>query len=90
MKTTVEIDDDLFRQAKVLAAQRGITLRELMQTGLKLAMAEVGNHPRRTRVAFPLVGSGVRQGRITSEDVYRAMNEADEEEAQEHARLVRR
>lgn len=90
MKTTIEIDDALFRQAKVLAAQRGITLKKLVQTGLKLAIAAEMKPVQRTRIKFPLIESKDPNHRITSEDVYRAMDEADEEEAREHARFMRR
>lgn len=33
MKTTVELSDDLYRQAKVEAALRGRKLRELVEAG---------------------------------------------------------
>ncbi|MCS6951477.1 MAG: hypothetical protein RMK57_09840 [Bryobacterales bacterium] len=35
MKTTVEISDALLRRAKQIAAERGVTLRELLETGLR-------------------------------------------------------
>lgn len=35
MKTTVEIADGLFAEAKALAARRKVTLRELIQDGLR-------------------------------------------------------
>ena len=35
MKTTVEISDDLLRQAKEYAARRGIPLREVIEFGLQ-------------------------------------------------------
>jgi hypothetical protein len=35
MKTTIELPDPLFRQAKILAARRGTTLRELVVEGLQ-------------------------------------------------------
>jgi hypothetical protein len=35
MKTTIELPDPLFRRAKVLAAQRGTTLRNLVIEGLQ-------------------------------------------------------
>jgi hypothetical protein len=38
MKTTVELSDDLFQQAKEYAARMGIPLREVMEFGLQLAL----------------------------------------------------
>jgi hypothetical protein len=35
MKTTVELPDPLFRRAKILAARRGTTLRDLIIDGLQ-------------------------------------------------------
>jgi Zn-dependent alcohol dehydrogenase len=35
MKTTIELPDPLFRRAKVLAARRGATLRDLVVEGLR-------------------------------------------------------
>lgn len=37
MKTTVDLPDDLLHRAKVVAAQRRITLKDLFMTGLDLA-----------------------------------------------------
>ncbi|MFP5332721.1 MAG: hypothetical protein ACLGHX_10235 [Acidimicrobiia bacterium] len=34
MKTTLELNDDLFRRAKTLAAQEGITLRQLVERAI--------------------------------------------------------
>ncbi len=39
MKTTVEIDDALFRQAKVYAATHGHSLRSLLEDGLRERLA---------------------------------------------------
>lgn len=35
MKTTIELADDLLRSAKRIAADEGITLRELVEAGLR-------------------------------------------------------
>jgi antitoxin component of RelBE/YafQ-DinJ toxin-antitoxin module len=40
MKTTVEISDPLLERAKRLAAERGSTLRDLIETGLKRVLEE--------------------------------------------------
>jgi hypothetical protein len=44
MKTTLEIPDALFRQAKRRAAEQGITLRELVERALR---ATLGAGPKR-------------------------------------------
>jgi hypothetical protein len=49
MKTTVEISDALAREAKALAARERITLRELIETGLRQVLRD-----RRTKVVFRL------------------------------------
>ena len=38
MKTTIDLPDDLLHRAKIVAAQRRTTLRELVQTGLDLVL----------------------------------------------------
>ena len=35
MRTTVDIPDDLYRAIKILAAERGTTVRELVLEGLE-------------------------------------------------------
>ena len=50
MKTTVEIPDNLMRKAKALAARQKITLRALIEEGLRKVLRE----PEGEREAFKL------------------------------------
>ncbi len=52
MKTTVEVPDDLYRQAKAEAALRGRKLRDLIEEGLRLVLEA----PRKTRRHPSLAG----------------------------------
>ena len=45
MKTTIEISDELARMAKAHAARENITLRALIERGLRLAL-RADRHPR--------------------------------------------
>ncbi len=49
MKTTVEIADPLFRQAKQHCSTKGISLRELIESALRLAL-----EPSKRRAPFRL------------------------------------
>ncbi|MGH3908817.1 MAG: type II toxin-antitoxin system VapB family antitoxin [Pseudonocardiaceae bacterium] len=40
MKTTIEIDDELFRRAKVRAAEQGSSLRSVVEDALRRALDE--------------------------------------------------
>lgn len=49
MRTTIDLDDQLFRQLKQTAARRGTTLRKLVNEYLRVALARP---ERRTRYRF--------------------------------------
>lgn len=45
MKTTIDLPDDLLHRAKVAAAQRKTTLKELVQTGLDWVLRTSADDP---------------------------------------------
>ncbi len=45
MRTTIELPDDLLRLAKVAAAERGSTFRELVMQGLRKVLSEASEKP---------------------------------------------
>lgn len=49
MKTTIELSDNLLRQAKAVARREGVTLRALIETGLRTLLQE-----RKTKQPFEL------------------------------------
>ena len=53
MKTTIDIADSLFAEAKAVAAEQGTTLRSLIEEGLRLTVAR-----RRKAGAFRLRDAG--------------------------------
>lgn len=58
MKTTLEIPDDLLREAKAKAALEGIRLKDLIARSLKIEVrgSQAGGAKRR-RLKFPLLES---------------------------------
>ena len=50
MKTTVEISDALFRDAKAYAARHGIPLREVFERGLQMVVKGAPSPGRRFRL----------------------------------------
>lgn len=89
LKTTIEISDDLFRQAKAQAALQGIRLRDLVEYGLRLAMEAPQSPTNGKRTAFPLIKGSSNASVLTDEQVSATLAEMDEEEAQRHAGFVR-
>lgn len=77
MKTTIELPDDLVRQARRIARQEGATLRALVEEGLQRSL-EARRKAARRRLDFPTYGGsglteefqGARWSRIRDE-IYR-------------------
>ena len=73
MKTTIEIPEPLFRQAKAKAAMEGLTLRDLFVLGLQLAVQTPATSTKQ-RAAFPLIRAAKSAPRLTDEQIYAALN----------------
>jgi len=74
MKITIEIPEALFRQAKARAALEGLSLREMVLRGLQLALKTPLPETVGTRVRFPLISASPDAPRLTSEQVYQALD----------------
>ena len=57
MKTTIEVSDDLLERSRKLARQQGMTLRALVEEGLRLALQAHKRRPH-TEFNFPVYGQG--------------------------------
>lgn len=75
MRTTIVLDDGLAREAKRLAARRGITLSDLVGEALRAALAE----PSRPAPRFEMVTYGEGAARVHHEpkDFAAALEEDD-------------
>jgi predicted DNA-binding ribbon-helix-helix protein len=57
MRTSIELPDELFRQLKVLAAHRRVTLKTLMQRAVENEVIRGRAQGVRQRLRFPLLDS---------------------------------
>jgi len=80
MKTTLEIDDALYREAKALAALTGRKMKDLVSEGLE-SVVRRGAKPISASppppMKLPLLPSAPDKGRITSERVAELETSAD-------------
>ena len=92
MKTTIDIPDELFREAKARAALEGIKLKDLVAEALreKLRATEVKGKGQRRRTKFPIIPSKRTDASVTLEQANQAIEALDVEEAQQHAGIMRR
>ena len=83
MKTTVEIPDELFREAKTTAASNGIKLKDLVADGLRLVLTQA--KPERCRVQFPLIPYRKNSPHLTAVRVNEIIETEDREQDANHA-----
>lgn len=84
MRTTVELPDDLFRQAKARAALQGRALKDLVADGLKLLLQTpkgTPSPPSSRRTEFPIVKPNDPARSLTPEMVAAAEEQLLTEEA---------
>lgn len=90
MKTTVEIPDALFREAKSRAALTGTKLKDLVADGLRMVLADGGGRGAPRRIQFPIIEAKPGEPAITQQMVEEAEEQMLKEEAEHHAKLMRR
>jgi Ribbon-helix-helix protein, copG family len=61
-RTTVRLDDGLMEQAKREAARRGQTLTQLIEEGLRLALARPKQPRRKVKLTVSTRGGDLRPG----------------------------
>ncbi len=61
MKTTIEIADDLFERAQLLARRKKTTFRSLTEQGLRLVLQEKQDRPRKLPPLVTVRGSGLTE-----------------------------
>lgn len=66
MRTTLDLPDDLLKRAKIVAVERGATLRELVADALRREL-EGSPPPRRRRLTKPPI-------RLTADSPLRSMS----------------
>ena len=62
MKTTVNLPDELLREAQALARRQGTTLRELIETGLRSVVKQRSGDSRFVLVDAGVDGRGIQPG----------------------------
>lgn len=89
MKTTIDIPDELFREAKSRAALEGIKLKELVTEALREKLRAPVAKAQRRRTKFPIIHSKRTDAPVTLEQVNQAIEALNAEEAQQHASIMR-
>ena len=85
MKTTIDIADDLISRAKLVQKRDGVTLRTLVEDGLRLVLDRDARKPKYRFV--PVVAGTPYQRGMSVPDVDALIAEANERDGMEHATL---
>jgi hypothetical protein len=83
MRTTVDLDDALFRRAKAQAAMEGIPLKDLLERGVRLALEKGKTKKKPFRVKFPLLDKGCKQIVDVPPDIVHRLDEHEDRERYE-------
>lgn len=85
MKTTIELPDELLQQAKAVAAKRHTTLKAVLEHALRREIHEESVSPEAKEIftlneyGFPVLRRpGAAEPRITSEMIYRMLEETED------------
>jgi hypothetical protein len=73
MKTTVEIPDALFQEAKELADSRGVPFRQVVEEGLRTIIQQGRQPPKRFRLRDGSFGGQGRQADLAWSDIRAAI-----------------
>ena len=88
MKTTIDLPDELFREAKARAAIEGIKLKDLVADALR-AKLHTSPTRRKRRVRFPIIKSTHSGAKITDDLVNAAIEQMYKDEAEYYAQFMR-
>lgn len=82
MRTTVDIPDDLLRRAKIYAATKGVSLKEVVASGLEkeLALAEAKTKGRHRPVPVTISGRNWTFPFRTNAELFEAIEREEETE----------
>ncbi|MCZ6672571.1 MAG: hypothetical protein O7C75_06490 [Verrucomicrobia bacterium] len=76
MRTTIDIPEELFKKAKIKAAEQGVSLRELVIRGLQKTLSDVHAKPDSSRL--PKLPIGNRKPFDMSNDEIQTLLAAEE------------